>query len=279
MEIKSQKPSTSSRRHLKQLSKTHLRKKPFIKKQIIGRTNSNGRNNSGRITVSHKGAGHKKRYRKINFNRVEESIGIVTSIEYDPNRNSNIASIYDFLSKNFFYIIAPNNLQLGDIVQSGLNMEAKLGNSLPLFKIPIGSFIHNIALKASKPAKLSRAAGAFSILKENSLNYTTIELSSGEQKFVSTQGYATIGVVSNELIMFAQKGKAGRARWLNNRPTVRGVAMNPVDHPHGGGEGKKSGKGVTPWGKPVKKASTKKRSQKKTISFSQIKNIQVDETS
>lgn len=279
MEVKSQKPSTASRRHLKQLNMTHLRKKPLIKKQIIGITNSNGRNNSGKITVSHKGAGHKKRYRKINFTRVKNSTGIVTSLEYDPNRNSNIASIYDFTSKNFFYIISPNNLQLGDIVQSGLNIEPKLGSSLPLFKLPVGSFIHNIALQVDKPAKLSRAAGTFAIIKENSAEQTTIELSSGEQKQVSAQSYATIGIVSNEFILFAQKGKAGRARWLNKRPTVRGVAMNPVDHPHGGGEGKKSGKGVTPWGKPVKKARTRKISQKEVFNFEPTTDTILDEKS
>jgi len=150
-------------------------------------------------------------------------------------------------------MIAPNNSKMGDIVKSGLDTEPKLGYSLPLSKIPVGSFIHNIATKAAKSAQLSRSAGTFSSLKEKTLSQVVIKLSSGEQKTISSKCYATVGIVSNELVSFTKLGKAGQSRWLNKRPTVRGVAMNPVDHPHGGGEGKKSGKGKTPWGTILRK--------------------------
>lgn len=252
MIFKNKKPSTPSQRHLVQLNTKKLKRKPLIKKKIKGLINANGRNNSGKITIRHKGGGHKNTYRKINFNRKNQSIGIATSIEYDPNRNAHIASIYDISSNDFFYILSPKHLKIGNIVKSGSNMEAKLGHSLPIAEIPVGSFIHNISPKLLKPAQISRAAGTFSRLKEKSLDYAKIELSSGEQRFISPKCYATIGIVSNESFFLTQLGKAGRSRWLNKRPTVRGVAMNPVDHPHGGGEGKKSGKGRTSWGKPVK---------------------------
>lgn len=258
MKFKNQKPFTPSQRHLIQLNTEHLSKKPLIKKKIKGLITSSGRNNSGRITVRHKGGGHKKKYRQIEFNRKFESIGITCGIEYDPNRNANIASIHDFNSNTFFYILAPKNLKTGDIVKSGSNIKAKLGNSLPISEIPIGSLIHNISKTPSKQSQISRAAGTFSRLKEKTLNYAKIELSSKEHIVISPKCYATIGIVSNELVSLTKKGKAGRSRWLNKRPTVRGVAMNPVDHPHGGGEGKKSGKGKTPWGKSTKQGKINK---------------------
>jgi large subunit ribosomal protein L2 len=252
MNFKIKKPITSSQRHLFQLNLKSLRKKPIIKNKLKGLKNLAGRNNSGKITVRHKGGGHKKKYRELNFFRTNESTGIILSIEYDPYRNSNIVSVYDFLNKQFFYMIAPKDLKVGDIVKSGTNVEPKLGHSLPIAKIPVGSYIHNIAPKEFSKAQISRAAGTFSYLKEKTFKYAKIELSSGEQRFISSKCYATLGIVSNELIFLSKLGKAGRSRWLNKRPTVRGVAMNPVDHPHGGGEGKKSGSGKTPWGKPVK---------------------------
>jgi large subunit ribosomal protein L2 len=256
MKLKNKKPFTSSQRHLIQLNNHYLEKKPMIKTKLKGLINSGGRNNYGKITVYHKGGGHKKRYRTIKFNRSNESSGITLSIEYDPNRNSNIASIYDFTLNKFFYIISPKNLKIGDIVKSGSNIETKLGNSLPISEIPIGSLIHNISTSTFKPATIARAAGTFAQLKEKSLEKVKIELSSGRYIGISPKCYASIGVVSNELSFLTQLGKAGRARWLNKKPTVRGVAMNPIDHPHGGGEGKKSGKGKTPWGKPVKQGRT-----------------------
>lgn len=261
MKFKNQKPFTPAQRHLIQLNTEHLSKKPLIKKKIKGLITSSGRNNSGKITVRHKGGGHKRKYRQIEFNRKFESTGVTCGIEYDPNRNANIASIYNFNSNKFFYILAPKNLKTGDIIKSGSNIKAKLGNSLPLSEIPIGSLIHNISKTPSKQSQISRSAGTFSRLKEKTLNYAKIELSSGEHIIISTKCYATIGIVSNELSALTRKGKAGRSRWLNKRPTVRGVAMNPVDHPHGGGEGKKSGKGKTPWGKSTKKNKINKIKQ------------------
>jgi large subunit ribosomal protein L2 len=250
MKFKLNQPTTSSQRHLIQLNKSSfLNKKPIIKKKIKKLLISSGRNNSGKITVRHKGGGHKRQYREIDFFRTSTSTGVTTSIEYDPNRNSYIASIYDVAKTKFFYILAPKNLKIGDIVKSGPNAEIKIGHSVPIINIPIGSYIYNISPAQNKPAQISRSAGTFSKLKEKTLESATIELNSGENKIISTKCYATIGIVSNELTFLTQLGKAGRARWLNRRPTVRGVAMNPVDHPHGGGEGKKSGKNKTPWGK------------------------------
>jgi large subunit ribosomal protein L2 len=262
MNLKKKKPCTQSQRHLIQLNFSHLKKKPLLKKEIKGKKNFSGRNAYGKITVRHKGNGHKKKYRKINFKRNYESTGITTSIEYDPNRNAFIASVYDFNRNSFFYILAPKNLKAGDIVKSGINLEAKLGYALPINEIPVGSFLNSVSTKLNKPAELSRSAGTFSRLKEITFNSAKIELSSGEQKFIPSTCYATIGIVSNELYFLKQLGKAGRSRWLNSRPTVRGVAMNPIDHPHGGGEGKKSGQGKTPWGKPVKHGCTSKSKNK-----------------
>ena len=262
MKLKTKKPVTPSQRHLIQLNTKHLKNKPIIKKKLKGLKNFAGRNNSGKITIHHKGSGHKKKYRFLSFYRTKNSIGITIGLEYDPNRNANIASIYDLTKKDFYYILAPKNLEIGDIVKSGSNADPKTGHSLPISKIPIGSYVHNISPTASKPSQISRAAGTFSKIKEKTLKYAKIELSSGEQRFISTKCYATMGIVSNELIMLTQKGKAGRSRWLNQRPKVRGVAMNPIDHPHGGGEGKKSGKGKTPWGKPTKRGKTSKSSNK-----------------
>ena len=265
MKLNIKKPITPSQRHLIQLNTKHLKKKPLIKKKIKGLINSAGRNNLGKITIRNKGGGHKKKYREINFYRTKISIGITTSLEYDPNRNSNIASIYDISEKNFFYILAPKNLKIGDIIKSGPNAEPKIGHSLPISEIPIGSYIHNVSPTVFKPAQISRSSGTFSKIKEKTLEYAKIELSSGEQRFISPKCYATMGIVSNELVCMTQLGKAGRARWLNKRPTVRGVAMNPIDHPHGGGEGKKSGKGKTPWGKPVRRGNTSKSNNKLVI--------------
>ena len=258
MQFKIKKPITSSQRHLIQLNLEHLTKTPIIKKKIKKLPKFSGRNNSGKITIRHKGGGHKRKYRKIDFFRNENSIGITVTIEYDPNRNANIASIYEISKKDFFYIIAPKNLKIGDIIKSGPDAEPKIGHSLQISDIPVGSYIHNISSKTTKHAQISRAAGTFSRIKEKTLKYAKIEMSSGKQILISSKCYATIGIVSNELIFLTRLGKAGRSRWLNKRPTVRGVAMNPIDHPHGGGEGKKSGKGKTPWGKYNKKGKNNK---------------------
>nr|YP_010134157.1 ribosomal protein L2 [Navicula veneta]QWM93647.1 ribosomal protein L2 [Navicula veneta] len=258
MILKFLKPTTPSQRNLVRLNRKQLRKKPIIKTEISGLKNSSGRNFSGKITVRHRGNGHKKNYRKINFSRTIKSTGIVVSIEYDPNRNSNIAAIYDFTKNFFFYILAPKKLNVGNIVESGFDAEFNTGNAMPISRIPEGSFIHNVGHDIKKKTHLTRAAGTFAVLKEKTSNYARVKLSSKQEKLIPLQCYATLGVLSNESYFLTRLGKAGHSRWLNKRPKVRGVAMNPVDHPHGGGEGKKSGKGFSPWGRPNKKSSKKK---------------------
>lgn len=257
------KPTTPSQRQLIKLSLQTLNKKSFLKQEIKSlKKNSTGRNNSGKITVKHKGGGHKKKYRKIKFFRADSDIGITCSIEYDPFRKANIASIFDFFSNKFFYILAPKKLKIGDIIKSGENAEMRIGHSLPLSKIPIGSYIHNVSSKSTGYGQISRSAGTFSRISEKTSKHVKIKISSGEQRLLSLDCYATIGMVSNELVCLTKLGKAGRSRWLNKRPEVRGVAMNPVDHPHGGGEGKKSGKGLNYWGKPIKSGKTSKTTNK-----------------
>lgn len=252
------KPITPSRRQLIKLNQKplNLSKKPILKTKTKGLKNSDGRNHSGKISVFHKGGGVKKRYRKVEFNRTYNSTAIVCSLEHDPNRNAYIAAVYDFINNNFFYILAPKNLKVGDIVKSGLEIEPSLGSSLPITKIPIGTTIHNVSPTVYKKAQISRSAGTFSMIKEKTETYAVIELSSGEQRYISSKCFASVGEVSKELYFLTRSGKAGRSRWLNIRPTVRGVAMNPIDHPHGGGEGKKSGRDKTPWGKPNRRGST-----------------------
>jgi len=189
-----------------------LNKVPLIKSMIIGKKNVAGKNNSGKITIYHKGGGHKKKYRKIDFIRTEDSIGIVASIEYDPCRTAFIASIYDFLNFKYFYIIAPKNLSIGNIVKSGFGAHTKVGHSLTLMKIPVGSFIHNISLKENKRAQLTRSAGTNAQLIEKTSKYCRVILSSGKHKFISPTCHATIGTVSNEFSFFNKIGKAGRSR-------------------------------------------------------------------
>lgn len=263
MKIIKFKAVTPSQRHLILVNKKLLNKVFLLKSQIIGIKNSSGRNFTGKITSYHKGGGRKKKYRQIDFFRQKNNIGIVISIEYDPFRTANIAAVYNFLLNYYFYIVAPINLKIGDIIKSGIKAESKLGHSLPLKKIPVGTFIHNLSVKKKK-AQFTRAAGTFSQLIEKSIKYCKIKLNSGEQRLVLSNCFATIGIVSNENNFLIKKGKAGRSRWLNKRPKVRGVAKNPIDHPHGGGEGKTSGgrTSVTPWGKPTKNKATSKSKNK-----------------
>lgn len=248
MNLTKSKFTSLTRKKLTNLSKKKLNRVPLIKNMIIGKKNTSGRNSFGKITIRHKGGGHKKRFRQIDFLRNTDSTGIVTSLEYDPYRTAFVASVYDFLNHKYFFMLAPKNLNIGDIVKSGFNAEVKIGHSLTLLKIPIGSFIHNISLKENKKAQLTRSAGTTAQLIEKTSKYCRVVLSSGVHKFVRPTCYATIGTVSNEFSFLKKISKAGRNRWLNKRPTVRGVAMNPVDHPHGGGEGKSSGgrSSVTP---------------------------------
>jgi large subunit ribosomal protein L2 len=262
MLLKKIKPTTSSQRQLIKLNQKslNLRKTPLLKQKFTGKKNSTGRNNLGQITVYHKGGGAKKSYREINFFRIFNSTGIVCTLEYDPNRNAFIAAVFDFLNFDFSYILAPKHLKVGDIIKSGLEIEPSLGSSLPIYAIPIGTIIYNLSFKMFEKGKISRAAGTFSIVKEKTEKYALIELSSSEQKYVSSKCFASVGEVSNELHFLTKLGKAGRSRWLNKRPTVRGVSMNPVDHPHGGGAGKKSGSSKTPWGKVNFQRKTGKKS-------------------
>ncbi len=226
--------------------------------------NSGGRNNTGRITSRHRGGGHKKRYRIIDFKRDKRGIkAVVKTIEYDPNRNARIALV-EYADSELRYIIAPDKLKVGDTIEAGPDVEYKDGNALPLSKIPVGLFIHNIELKPGKGAQLARSAGAASQLVANEGRYTQVKLPSGEIRMVLNTCYATLGTVSNSEFENILWGKAGRLRWKGIRPQTRGMAMNPVDHPMGGGEGaSKSGGGRqhprSPWGKYAKGLKTRKK--------------------
>jgi large subunit ribosomal protein L2 len=267
MKLKHFSPRTPSLRNLVRLNNTDIQKKPLLKTKIKGLRNSIGKSGGTKLTSYHKGGGHKKKYRKINFVRTEIRTSIITSIEYDPYRSANIASIYNLNTKTFDYILAPKNLTVGDIVKSGDNADSKNGHSLPISKIPIGSLIHNVSPKTNKQAQIARSAGTYAQLIEKTSSYGRIKLRSGEQRTLSLKCFATMGIVSNELSFLTTLGKAGRSRWLNKRPHVRGVAMNPIDHPHGGGEGKTSGgrTAVTPWGKPSKGGKTSRSINKLII--------------
>ena len=250
MELKRVKPNTSGSRNYVKINNDDLSKRPLLKNCIHGKKNSSGRNNSGKITVRHKGGGHKKKYRILNSYQENSKVGIVCSIEYDPFRNAPIISVFDYKNKSYFYMLAAKNIKVGDIIKIGTSAELKTSHVLPLSKIPIGTLIHNVSMNPKKAGILSRSAGTFSQVIEKTPKKCKIKLSSGKFINLSLDCQATLGIVANEFFFLATIGKAGRSRWLNKRPTTRGVAMNPIDHPNGGGEGKKSGKRKTPWGKP-----------------------------
>ena len=229
---------------------------PLVEKK----TKSGGRNNKGRITTRHVGGGHKQRYRVIDFKRNKDGVpGKVERIEYDPNRTAHIALVL-YADGERRYIIAPEGVKAGDGVISGVNAPIKAGNSLPLRNIPLGTVVHCIELKPGKGAQLARSAGTSAQLVAKEGAYATLRLRSGEMRKVLADGRATIGEVSNGEHSLRKLGKAGAARWRGVRPTVRGGAMNPVDHPHGGGEGRTSGgrHPVSPWGVPTKGYKTRK---------------------
>jgi large subunit ribosomal protein L2 len=230
--------------------------KPLLEKQ----SRNGGRNNNGRITTRHIGGGHKQHYRIIDFKRTKDSIpATVERLEYDPNRTAHIALLL-FADGERRYIIAPKGVKAGDVLQSGSAAPIKAGNCLPLRNIPVGSVIHAVELKPGKGAQLARSAGASVQLVAREGQYATIRLRSGEMRKVLSDCRATLGEVSNSEHSLRKLGKAGAARWRGVRPTVRGVAMNPVDHPHGGGEGRTSGgrHPVSPWGTPTKGYKTRK---------------------
>ena len=260
------KPTTPSQRQTLLLKKNNLTKTFKIKKLIKGFQRANGRNNQGKITVRHRGGGHKRLYRKIEFNRFKEIKGYVSNILYDPNRSANIAYIKNNLKT--YLILAPEGLKLNQYIESSSIAKLKIGNALPLKNIPIGSLIHNISLKPNSKGKLIRSAGTSAqLLQKIDNKYAKIRLSSGELKLILLTCFATLGIVSNINHKKIKIGKAGRSRWLNRRPKVRGVAKNPVDHPHGGGEGKTSGgrPSVSPKGFITKGKPTRNKKKKKLI--------------
>ena len=260
IEMKNYNPTTSSQRHLILIDRTGLSKDKPVKSLVKGNNKTGGRNNQGKLTSFRKGGGHKKKYRKITFKR-QGLNGTVEAIEYDPNRSAFIAKILTDYNK-WAYILAPHELQLGQRVESGERAPFEIGNALPMRKIPIGSDIHNIELEPGRGAQFLRAAGTFGTLVEKiqDSDLVRIKLRSGEQRLIHKDALATIGIVSNIDNKNQKLGKAGRSRWLGKRPVVRGVAMNPVDHPHGGGEGKTSGgrHPVTPWGRLTKGPKTRR---------------------
>ncbi|MDH5680581.1 MAG: 50S ribosomal protein L2 [Spirochaetota bacterium] len=235
-----------------------------LKKLTKGLTKSGGRGAGGRISVRHRGGGHKRKYRQIDFKRNKFGVeGKVATIEYDPNRSARIALIY-YTDGEKRYILAPDKLEVGMTIVSGANIKATLGNSLPLKNIPLGTIIHNIELYPGRGGQMARSAGTYAQLSAKEGSYCNLKLPSGEVRKVLNTCMATVGIVSNGDNENISIGKAGRKRWLGRKPKVRGVAMNPVDHPHGGGEGKTSGgrHPVSPWGVPTKGYKTRNRKKK-----------------
>lgn len=262
MPIKSYKPTTPSRRAQTGPTFEEITATTPEKRLTAPLARSGGRNTLGKMTVRHRGGGHKRRYRIIDFKRDKIGIpGRVATIEYDPNRSARIALIF-YLDGEKRYIIAPEGLRVKDTITSGSGCEIKVGNALPLREIPVGTLVHNVELTPGKGGQLARSAGASAQLMAREGDYATLRLSSGEVRLVHLSCLATVGQVGNVDHANINIGKAGRSRWLGRRPKVRGVAMNPVDHPHGGGEGK-SGQGnphpVSPWGQLAKGYKTRRR--------------------
>jgi len=260
MAIVKTKPTSAGRRHVVKIVGETLYKgrayAPLLEKQ----SKSGGRNNYGRITTRHVGGGHRHHYRLIDFKRTKDGIpATVERLEHDPNRSAHIA-LLKYADGERRYIIAPKGVSAGDVLESGVNAPIKKGNALPLRNIPLGSTVHGIELKPGKGAQIARSAGTSAQLVAREGNYATVRLRSGEMRKVLAECRATLGEVSNSEHSLRQLGKAGAKRWRGVRPTVRGVAMNPVDHPHGGGEGRTSGgrHPVTPWGVPTKGHKTRK---------------------
>jgi large subunit ribosomal protein L2 len=261
MGIKTYKPITAGMRQWISLDYSELSKHVRPEKSLTaGRKERAGRDTNGRISVRHKGGGHKQLYRTIDFKRDKVGIpGTVVTIEYDPNRSSNIALVH-YADGEKRYIIAPKGLEINARIISGPGSPIETGNALPLENIPLGFTVHNIELTLGKGGQMARSAGAGALLAAKEGDYVTLKLPSGEMRMVFKKCYATIGTVGNEDHMNTQLGKAGRKRWLGIRPTVRGMVMNPVDHPHGGGEGKNKGiHPVTPWGQPTKGYKTRSK--------------------
>ena len=267
MAIRVYKPMTNGTRQRSTLTSEEITKTTPEKSLTVTKTKTNGRNNQGKITVRHRGGGAKRKYRIIDFKRRKDNVPArVVSIEYDPNRSANIALI-SYKDGEKAYIIAPKGLTVGTIVESGENVDIKVGNTLPIMNIPVGTVIHNIELKPGKGASLARSAGASAQILGREDKYVLIRLSSGETRKILGTCKATIGTVGNEDYGLVKIGKAGRTRHKGFRPTVRGSVMNPNDHPHGGGEGRapigRSGP-MTPWGKPALGYKTRKNKKQST---------------
>ncbi|PKU21853.1 50S ribosomal protein L2 [Telmatospirillum siberiense] len=264
MPLKSFKPTTPSQRQLVIVDRSDLWKGKPEKSLTEGLRSQGGRNSTGRVTVRFRGGGHKRRYRLIDFKRNKFDVpATVERLEYDPNRSAFIALVR-YEDGQLSYILAPQRLAAGDQIVASAKADIKPGNALPLKNIPVGTIVHNVEMKAGKGGQLARSAGTYVQLVGKDQGYAQIRLASGELRMVRGECMATIGAVSNPDQQNINLGKAGRSRWLGRRPHVRGVAMNPVDHPHGGGEGRTSGgrHPVTPWGKPTKGKKT--RNNKKT---------------
>ena len=271
MAIKIYKPTTNGRRHMTSSDFAEITKTKPEKTLLESQSHTAGRNSYGRITVRHRGGGHKQKYRIIDFKRNKDNVkAVVNAIEYDPNRTANIALLH-YTDGIKAYILAPKGLKVGDIVESGDSVDIKPGNALALKNIPTGTSIHNIELKPGKGGQLVRSAGASAQVLGFDGNYTLVRLQSGEVRKILSSCRATIGVVGNEQHSLIQLGKAGRKRWLGKRPQSRGSVMNPNDHPHGGGEGKAPvgrPQPMTPWGKKargIKTRDVKKASEKLII--------------
>ncbi|CRK85834.1 50S ribosomal protein L2 [Candidatus Providencia siddallii] len=260
------KPTSPGRRHVVKIVNKNLYKGNPYQPLLEKNNKSGGRNNNGRITTRHIGGGHKQRYRIIDFKRNKDDIpAIVERLEYDPNRSANIALLL-YKDGERRYILAPKNLKPGNYIKSGINSEIKNGNTLPMHNIPIGSTVHNIELKPGKGGQLARSAGSCAQIIAREGSYVSVRLRSGEMRKILSTCRATLGEIGNNEHMLQVLGKAGANRWLGIRPTVRGTAMNPVDHPHGGGEGRNFGKHpVTPWG--VQTKGKKTRNNKRTDRF------------
>jgi large subunit ribosomal protein L2 len=261
------KPTSAGRRHVVKVVNNELHKGKPHAALLDKKSKSGGRNNAGRITTRHIGGGHKQHYRIIDFKRNKDGVPAkVERLEYDPNRSANIALVL-YADGERRYILAPKGLKAGDSIQSGQDADIQVGNALPMRNIPVGSTVHNIELKPGKGGQVARSAGAYAQIVARDGAYVTLRLRSGEMRKVLAEGRATLGEVGNSEHMLRQLGKAGAKRWRGVRPTVRGVAMNPVDHPHGGGEGRTSGgrHPVSPWGVPTKGKKT--RSNKRTDKY------------
>ncbi|SDG48110.1 MULTISPECIES: 50S ribosomal protein L2 [Thalassobaculum] len=259
MALKSFNPTTPSQRQLVIVDRTELWSGKPVKKLTEGLTKKAGRNNTGRITTRRRGGGHKRTYRIVDFKRRKfDVVGTVERLEYDPNRTAFIALI-TYEDGDQAYILAPQRLGVGDKVVAGDKVDVKPGNAMPLRSIPVGTIVHNVEMKPEKGGQLARSAGTYVQIVGRDAGYALLRLASGEVRMVRSECMATVGAVSNPDQQNINIGKAGRNRWLGKRPAVRGVAMNPVDHPHGGGEGRTSGgrHPVTPWGKPTKGKKTR----------------------